>query len=240
MKTNTAKLPLIVELEKLFSAVNESFYDGKLKTPTFTLQPERKLAFQFYGDTFAFIVGGKFEEIEDVTGLYQEFLHETVHVYLASVGKKTGTYHNKEFLKVALSVGFYCARDNSTGWRLTTFSEPDETDAEFTAPDPKKVVSRESFFDEYEFDETIFTEAKTQIAELRVSSGRSKQYFLKYVCACDGPHNSIRSGRRPDSKNPVVAFCGTCGYEFLCEESEGENRHISEALEQIPGPKSGR
>jgi hypothetical protein len=44
---------------------------------------------------------------------------------------------------------------------------------------------------------------------------RPKQCFLKYICQCSPPHNSIRSGRRPNGPHALHIQCLMCGANFV-------------------------
>jgi hypothetical protein len=66
------------------------------------------------------------------------------------------------------------------------------------------------------FDKTIFKQAKSEIRQQAKEDKPSKTYFLKYVCNCPPPHNSIRSGRRPDGPNALNIQCQNCHSTFVC------------------------
>lgn len=60
-----------------------------------------------------------------------------------------------------------------------------------------------------------------------MSATRQKnRYFMKYQCKCKPPHNSIRSGCRPDGPNRLNIICKDCGQPFTCvEDGRGKVRH---------------
>lgn len=230
--SKTDKPEIVVALEELFSEINKSLFKGELKLPTMILQPERRLDFNFVGDTYHFVIGGRFSEIESVVDMHARFLHEMLHVKLPEQSDNSSNYHNAKFLEAALEVGFYVGRNRTVGWGLTFFAMPAEDDSvqKVRVPSVDAIQMRKNFYSHCTFDEDAFTKSKKNVVDLQKKTGRTKQYFLKYVCKCPGLHNSIRSGRRPDSQNPLNNFCGDCGYSYICVESgrksADEEKHV--------------
>jgi hypothetical protein len=71
-----------------------------------------------------------------------------------------------------------------------------------------------------EIDVKTLERGKKEIRKAIKEKGRSKVCFLKYECGCPPPHNSIRSGRRPDGSHPLKAVCMVCGKSFNCVEGQ--------------------
>ena len=126
-KQQSEKPQIIVELETLFKETNESLFGGQLKLPTMILQPERKLDFRFVADTYHFVVGARFLDFKSVESMYEQFLHEMLHVKLDD-DSTNSSYHNSTFLKAALEVGFFVGRNRTIGWGLTHFNPPADDD----------------------------------------------------------------------------------------------------------------
>lgn len=238
MTKQTEKPEIVVTLEELFNEINNHLFGGELELPTMILQPERRLDFNFVADTYHFVIGGRFIEFKSVDEMHQQFLHEMVHVKLSgNEGKNSSNYHNAAFLEAALDVGLYVWRNRTIGWGFTSFHPP-KNEETLQTPSNKVLEARESLFNECKFDSNIFVKAKQDIKSLRKNTGRPKQYFLKYICNCPEPHNSIRSGRRPDSQNPLNCFCGDCGYSYVCVDSSGDpvkdqqQKHILEFVQE--------
>lgn len=218
MNKTTDKPEIVVSLENLFSEINKHLFGGELELPAMILQPERRFDFNFVGDTYHFVIGGRFVDFKTVGEMHQKFLHEMVHVQLADKNSNSSNYHNSSFLDAALKVGLHVGRNRTIGWGFTSFATPKDVDTH-EAPSEDAVELRKKCFEECSFDSDEFAKAKKFVQGLRAKNGRSKQYFLKYVCKCEEPHNSVRSGRRPDS---LQIFCGDCGYSFICVNSSGE------------------
>ena len=217
MIMQTEKPSIVISLEHLFNEINDSLFEGKLKLPTMVFQPERRLDFNYVGHTKTFVIGGRFAEISNLGQMYEKFLHEMVHVDLIESGiKLTKNYHNSSFLNAALRVGFHVSRNRTIGWGITTFDPPKEGD--FESPTKEAFEKQKKTFRECEFGASAFLNAQKEIRLYLEKSGRPKQYFMKYVCKCPPPHNSIRSGRRPDSETPLKVICLECGYNFICVE----------------------
>jgi hypothetical protein len=85
---------------------------------------------------------------------------------------------------------------------------------------PNKAINklREEIFQQLatEMNKAVLKKVKKEIASLPRKSDKS--YTLKYECGCEPPHNSIRSGRRPDGPNPLNAMCMDCLTYYKCVE----------------------
>ena len=90
------------------------------------------------------------------------------------------------------------------GWKNLKFSTQEQAgDALFELHDKWSDALAVSFL----------LEAKKDVERI-ISKSKTRQYFLKYICNCPEPHNSIRSGRRSLNVN-----CGECGYKFVVFDS---------------------
>jgi hypothetical protein len=204
--TASQKPPIVIELEKLFGTLNHELFEGRLKLPTITIHPEKKVGFKFIPSTYHLVVGNGLSELT-FTEMIEAFLHAMVHIQVAA----KRNYHSKKFLAAALEVGFYVAYTSGHGWGATTFDPP--RSGRFESPskegaDHLQQVVAKLFFNEKVLDETQ--------DEMRHRT--AKPFLLKYKCGCPPPHNSIRSGRRPDGPNPLNIRCCNCNQLFRCEE----------------------
>jgi hypothetical protein len=126
-------------------------------------------------------------------------------------GITSNRYHNKKFLTEALNVGLYVAREKSTGWSATSYKNLKDDDSVCPKDDDNAVLIE--VFDSFEFSKNVLAEAKKDVERI-VSKTKGRQYFLKYMCNCPEPHNSIRSGRRS-----LDVVCGECGHKFVVSNS---------------------
>lgn len=209
------KLPdIVVELKRGFGLLNERLFDGKLQLPSIIVQEEKKVVFRFIPDSYHMIVGQKIVDVKS-DKLAEEFLHEMVHIkdYLEGIVDCTANqYHNKRFLSSALQVGFYVGRHKTQGWSVTSFSPEGLTDVE--TPSADVIIRRQNAFAGFKVEDSILQATQNDMRNRLDSNNMRKICFLKYVCGCSPPHNSIRSGRRPDGEHPLKILCLSCKQEF--------------------------
>ena len=120
---NLKKIPLIGELERCFNHLSEGLFDSRLRTPTFTIQPEKKVILRFMPESYHILVGSEFATAS-VEGICESLLHEMVHIwnlYKKVVDCTSNQYHNRKFLDAALHVGLYVLRHKTKGWGVTSF-----------------------------------------------------------------------------------------------------------------------
>lgn len=216
MRTPASQLPIVPELERAFEHVNKRLFEETLDLPTFVIHTEKKCILRFVPHTFSFIIGqglatATLREIEE------SLLHEMIHVrnfMEKEVDCTSNQYHNKTFRTVANAVGFYVIRHKTQGWGTASFSPPKTETLSYTKPDPGTVARRRSAFNSLKFDDKILEETQKEMKMLLAKQSSRKVCFLKYVCGCPKPHNSIRSGRRPDGPNPLNITCNNCGKDF--------------------------
>jgi len=213
------RLPIVSELERLFVTVNKGLFGSDLSFPPFVFQPEKKVLLRFIPESFHIVIGSKFA-ITNYDDLKCALLHEMVHIknYMEDVTDCTSNqYHNRNFLKEALDVGFYVCKHKTRGWGITKFKF--ETETECREPDKKLIKKRTKVLSSISLNRSILCAGQKEI-KIYLQSNPRKSYFLKYECGCLPPHNSIRSGRRPDGGNPLELVCSKCGYELVCVENE--------------------
>lgn len=246
------RLPIVASLEKAFAHVNKGIFGGKLQIPPFVIQTEKKVILRFVSESFHIAIGTEFA-VAKVQALHEALLHEMCHVYndqLGIVDCTSNQYHNQKFLKVALNAGFWVVRHKTQGWGITSFDRPPvvscwdcgeeyssrrdacpECSAELQIEEPSVLIlkRRIATFKSLELDQTVYQNAKRRIKS-QTKGGTRKICFLKYQCQCPGPHNSFRTGRRPDGSNPIYARCEKCGALFECVEDEYLERKNNEGL----------
>jgi hypothetical protein len=215
-----AKPPVVLELEKVFDVLNQAFFDGKLPTPSFLIQIEKKVIFRFVPESYNLVIGSKFAE-SSLEQILVDMLHKMVHIYNKNRNMcdcTSNQYHNKKFLEVALRVGLFVTRHKTRGWGVTHLSK--ENNKSTRKPFPRDVEYRSKVLKKLSINTEVIEQAQSEIAAIVQAKGKSKVCFLKYECGCPPPHNSIRSGRRPDGLHPLNATCMICGKPFVCSKDQ--------------------
>lgn len=211
---------ILEELKRIFLILNKSLFHGDLQPVPFTIQTKKKISLRWMLDAKAIVLGADFPKLE-----YSEVLsvltHEMIHVLNYQAGTQdvtTNQYHNKTFLEGALSVGFYVIKHKTQGWSITSTIYPRNVVDKFyiKRPDKELVKIRNTAFESAVLDQSLFNAGRLDIRDRIRSEKPVKTYFLKYECNCPPPHNSIRSGRRPDGPNALNIQCMNCKSQFEC------------------------
>jgi len=211
---------LIAELERIFDVLNQALFGGKLEPVNFALQPKKKVSLRWMPDIEGMVVGADFSKLE-YGEILAAMLHEMIHVANQQKGLPdvtTNQYHNKNFLQAALEVGLVVIKHKTQGWAITSTVYPRNVVERVFIKRPNKdaVRRRNDAFDSITMDKAILKAGRADIRERIKSQKPTKTYFLKYQCNCQPPHNSIRSGRRPDGPNALNIQCLNCRSQFEC------------------------
>lgn len=211
------KLPVVVELERVFNIFNKQMFGGRLVMPTLTVQLEKKVVFRFVPESYYMLIGSRFaacslQEIEEC------LLHEMIHISNHSDGVVDCTsnqYHNKRFLSAALEVGFYVFRHKTQGWGETFFEVNKNSYEGVYSPNLEDLHRRERVVAGLKWNEEVIKYAQTRMGKKIKENSSRKLCFLKYICQCPLPHNSIRSGRRT-----LKIWCEVCKSGFQLAEGQ--------------------
>lgn len=209
------EIGLIFDLQNAFEIFNKTLFSNSLAAPVFTFNLDKNVVLKFIKSSHSIIIGSKLTKT-NATNLKEHLLHEMVHMWNEDEGVADCTsnqYHNKKFLNSALEVGFCVSRHKSQGWEITTFSKPSKSkDCHVSMAKNAKLLK---IANKIKFDEYCLKETKLQVSRT-VKSQKKRVCFLKYVCKCSPPHNSIRSGRRPNGPNSLQIMCMVCENIFEC------------------------
>lgn len=208
------KFPVVHELERIFQHFNKGLYDNQLALPVHVLRPDKKLIFQYSANSKCVVIGSKFSECNEQEML-ENYIHEMVHIRNSSRGivdQTTNDYHNRQFLNAALYVGLHVAKHPTKGWALTQFHP---WRFENVSPSHFANDRRRCLVENLLINDNILKEGKKYLRKLIVEN-KPKPCFLKYVCDCPPPHNSIRTGRRPNSCHAPKITCKVCNGDFQC------------------------
>lgn len=213
------------ELGRIFDFLNKTLFDGRLKPTPFSIQPNKKVSIRFSPESNSIIIGAGFAKM-GTQEIPATLLHEMVHVsnFQSGVVDVTANqYHNKEFLEAALGVGLVVIKHKTQGWAITSTFYPRNVVSpnNVRKPSKEKTIARTEAFSEIRVDKVVLRAGRSDIKEKVKERKPPKTYFLKYECDCQPPHNSIRSGRRPDGPNALNIQCLQCKSKFVCV-SEGE------------------
>jgi len=211
---------LIAELERIFGVLNQALFGGELEPVSFAFQPKKKVSLRWMPDVEGMVIGADFSKLEygEIPGV---MLHEMIHISNQQKGLPdvtTNQYHNKNFLELALEVGLVVIKHKTQGWAITSTVYPRNVVERIYIKRPNKeaIRRRNDAFDSIVMDKAIFKAGRADMRERVKSEKPTKTYFLKYQCNCPPPHNSIRSGRRPDGPNALNIQCQNCRSHFEC------------------------
>jgi hypothetical protein len=221
MRNTRPEALFCLEMQEAYQTINKGLFGGVLAPVNFSVLPKRKFTIKFVHEENAIVIGGEFSKL-DRADILPQLLHEMVHVYNAQKGIEDVTanqYHTiKYFLPVALSVGLVAIKHKSQGWSITSAVPPrNVVEKEFVRkPDDATIQKRDGVFGNILFDKTLIVKTQEEIKKRADDSKPAKTFFLKYTCNCPPPHNSIRSGRRPDGVNALNIVCMNCRSRFIC------------------------
>lgn len=205
-----------------FDNLNLMLFEGKLNKVKFAFRVKKKCCIKYDCDNQIFYLGSEITDC-DINDIPNLLLHEMIHAYNHQNIIKDVTanqYHNKHFLATALEVGLIVLKHRTQGWGITLDYPPRNVinDSNIKTPDPQVLKKRIAAYNTIKFSESNFELARNYIFEqIRSQNQPTKLFQLKYKCKCPEPHNSIRSGRRPDGNNPLTIRCLDCQSIFVCE-----------------------
>lgn len=212
--------PSLAELKRVFDVLNKSLFNKQIRACEFSIQPKKKFGLRWHPDSKSIILGCDFVKMDSHEFMHN-LLHEMVHIYNFQqeiVDVTTNQYHNKHFLECALNVGLVVIKHKTQGWAITSTAYPrNVTERIFIRkPSKQRILKRNEVFSELKINQVAFKNIKTQLIEAIKTELPAKTFFLKYECECPPPHNSIRSGRRPDGPNALNIKCMNCNAVFTC------------------------
>lgn len=211
---------LIAELERIFMVLNKALFNGELEPVIFSIQSKKKVSLRWMPDVERIVVGADFCKLEYVE-IPGTILHEMIHISNHQKGLQdvtTNQYHNKNFLQGALDVGLVVIKHKTQGWAITSTVYPRNVIERVFIKKPNKDVvrRRNDAFESLGIDKSAFKTGRADMRDRIKNEKPTKTYFLKYQCNCPPPHNSIRSGRRPDGPNALNIQCMNCRSHFDC------------------------
>ena len=214
------KNDLVSEIERACEFLNKILFDNKIQPFQIAIQTKKKVAIKWQTDIETLVIGAEFLQLEfnDLLGV---LLHELIHIsnYQRGIVDVTiNQYHNKRFLELANEIGLVVIKHKTQGWGITSTIFPRNIieKSYIKRPLKKAILRRNKAFEELNFNKKIINEARIEFQNKIKHERPVKTFFLKYECNCSPPHNSIRSGRRPDGPNALNIQCLNCRSEFVC------------------------
>ena len=216
MKQITKMSRLTGQMEKMFHALNEYFFQSQLPAPIITVVPSSR-SYAHYTPFNAWDTkdGGRREiniasgtldrPLEEIAG---SLLHEMVHMYNDVIlnvqdTSRRGTYHNGVFRREAEAHGLWCHKTEKYGW---AFTEPGDALLDW-------VIDHDEFR-EIEMCRTAPDLTASGIgahaasaAGFTATSTNPNSHSRRYSCPCCGA--IVRATKI------VHIVCGDCGVPFL-------------------------
>jgi hypothetical protein len=226
------KPAIVAELERVYTLLNDGLFNGKLQSVPILIQPKKKITLRWLPDQESLVVGSDFTKLANCE-IPAAMLHEMIHIANTQRGLTdvtTNQYHNKYFLQAALDAGLVVIKHKTQGWAITTTVYPRNVVERIYIKKPLKEAAarREAVFASIKLEKAVFHSGRTDLRERIKAEKPAKTYFLKYQCNCPPPHNSIRSGRRPDGPNALNIQCLNCRSKFVCvSDLDGEGETIN-------------
>ena len=214
------KSDLVSEIERACDHLNKILFEYKIEPFQIAIQIKKKVAIKWQSDIETLVIGAEFLQLEfnDLLGI---LLHELIHILNYQHGIVDVTinqYHNKKFLEVANQVGLVVIKHKTQGWGITStvFPRNITEKAYIKRPLKKSILLRNKAFEDLNLNKKIINDSRIELQNRIKHEKPVKTFFLKYECNCSPPHNSIRSGRRPDGPNPLDIQCMNCRSKFVC------------------------
>lgn len=208
------------QFEVIFDYFNQKCFNNQLPTQQFCLDISKKYIMRWSDNQIT--IGLEFVSLNEYE-IILSILHEMIHLsnYLNRIEDVgINQYHKKQFLQVALDLGFYVIKHKCQGWSIISPVPPRNIMNQMSVKTPLANLNLQlkTMLKDIKYDKNDFKQTVDSIAQIIVNAPASKTFFLKYKCNCPEPHNSIRSGRRPidAQKSHPSAVCRLCGQSFVC------------------------
>lgn len=204
--------------EEVHSVLNERLFDDTLASPTFEKDLGRKCVFHFLPpNNYQF--GSEMATATPIQ-IASDLAHVMVHAKNHAQGLVDCThnqYHNTHFLQEALRIGFCVVWHKSRGWALTYADDAAaEKHDKHRCPDEGAKEMLRAALGAVRIPKALLTTWQRELAS-ELADKPKKTFLLKYICRCPPPHNTVRSGRRPDGDHPLNITCNACKSKFRVE-----------------------
>lgn len=219
LKKNKSIDILCEQFIEMFDHFNKNIFSEKLNPVEIVFNAKQKAAFKYDIKGRGLSIGSEIADLS-LEEIRSTFLHEMIHCASDQYGMAESTpnqYHSKKYMQLATEAGFFVIRHKTQGWGITSLFYPRNViNKSFIQQPTKEAVAKRLKAFEYKLNAAVFKKAFQDIKNQISNQGPTKTFFLKYECQCPPPHNSIRSGRRPDGKNALNIICQYCNVPFRC------------------------
>ncbi len=206
------------ELVKIYSQFNQNLFKGELDNPIYEVNLKRKELFCYdHSSPRKIILGAGFINENNMRRIFDEMLHVMIHALNHKRGiidRTKNHYHKQEFVDVALKVGLFVGKVGSRGWGFVSSLREDCKSSEIQIPALNKQKRLSEIYHIINVDKSKIQEIQKKLSE---DNCNKRVFLLKYRCDCPAPHNTVRSGRRPNGKNGLNITCDICHGKFVCE-----------------------
>jgi len=209
---------MIASINSIFSIFNRSFFDSHLSVPEIVVDVSKKVSLRWQSNENIIFMGSGFVNMNKEI-ICVNLLHEMIH--LSNYTKRVidvndNQYHNSKFMKLAVKCGLVVHKDKNQGWSNTKLDIINSFPTKDFKIESDKNQILKSIISNIHVDDGLLNENEKYLFLAINSLKTSKIFFLKYECSCPPPHNSIRSGRRPDGHNAPDIICDRCKSKFNC------------------------
>ncbi|CAE7860199.1 parB [Symbiodinium microadriaticum] len=181
----------------------EALFDSQLPSPDFVTEPKKNEILSFASPSTIGLCK-RFPEANRVQ-ILDDLVHQMIHIENCQRGIQDHTsnqYHNRSFCSRALEVGLHVVFSTSRGWAITT-THNGHSEEKIRRAKEGTTTRLVGIYDGLELKDEDLREFQSRLeGEFKELQQQSKQYQLKYICECEPPHNTIRSGRRPETLVP--------------------------------------
>lgn len=218
---------MITRLQEAYNVLNKELFGGKLLEPNLCLCRSSSPEIFYFREKANIEICNGFADAGPVQ-LLDELLHVMVHMKNHGEGVLDHTanqYHNTNFRQEALAVGLFVGKKKSRGWAHTFSDEALVCDGVCKPPEHLRSRLLEVY--------TMVDLTPRELSALKRGFEKlclpreTRTYQHKYCCQCSPPHNSIRSGRKPDGPHPLNARCNICNANYVPCKSSGKSTNSS-------------
>jgi len=199
-------------LNKLYDRLNDHFFDGQLDRPVITIQSTPRAYGHFTLHDAWSAKGEGYKELNLGAGTLDRpieytvatLLHEMSHqlgeeVERVQTCSRNGTYHNKEFKRIAEAHGLICTRSEKYGWSNTSAILSDELLQWILDNDIQEIKLTRH---DYHAVCIVGGNSTPSGGTGYIPTATTRQHNFRYQCPCC--HAIARSGK------PVRLICGDC------------------------------
>lgn len=205
---------MIKNFEKVYKIFNDEFFKGQLPKPNFSVDMKKRGVLCFKPPS-NIVLCKDFPE-STLVDIFDNIIHQMVHIenYLSGIEDfSSSQYHKKSFYNRALQIGLNLAYSTTQGWSIV-YSTLGQYQGNVRLANKKNRDKLKEVYSGIQINIDQLIEFQNDL-KLSLDETTVRKSLLKYVCQCKPPHNTIRSGRRPNGPRPLDIKCNICGEKFV-------------------------